>query len=71
MDMTIFLIAYAIVYVLWLIAIFVMGEADKILQITFFYVFSPLFAIAVLVITPIMIILSKETRRIAKEKYNE
>lgn len=71
MDMTIFLIAYAIVYVLWLIAIFVMGETDKILQITFFYVFSPLFAIAMMVITPIMIILSKETRRIAKEKYNE
>lgn len=71
MDMTIFLIVYAIVYVLWLIAIFVMGEADKILHITFFYVFSPLFAIGIMVITPIMIILSKETRRIAKEKYNE
>ena len=71
MDMTIFLIAYGVVYVLWLIAIFVMGDSDKILRITFFYVFSPLFAIAIMVITPIMIILSKETRRIAKEKYGE
>lgn len=71
MDMTIFLIAYAIVYVLWLIAIFVMGDSDKILRITFFYVFYPLIAIAIIVFTPIMIILSKETRRIAKEKYGE
>ena len=61
--------AYAVLYVLWLLAMLACGEASRFFSVTMFFVLFPLMVVvgaivflAVTVITPFVLFFSKEAR---------
>lgn len=63
------LICYAVVYVLWLLAILACGEASRFFSVTMFFVLFPLLVVAgvtlfvvSMVVTPFVLFFSKEAR---------
>lgn len=63
------LVIYATIYVLWLLALLVCGEASRFFRVTMFFVLLPLLLVvgfalllAMLVISPFVLFFSKEAR---------
>lgn len=63
------LMCYAVVYVLWLLAMLACGEASRFFSVTMFFVLFPLLVVvgaivflAEMVITPFVLLFSKEAR---------
>lgn len=63
------LMCYAVIYVLWLLAMLACGEASRFFSVTMFFVLLPLLVVAGLalfvvsmVVTPFVLFFSKEAR---------
>lgn len=69
--MTILLTCVAVVYVMWLLALIAMGDADRLLSFTVAFTLFPVFLALMVVITPIVILCSKTAREEAKKKFGE
>lgn len=66
--MEILLIATALLYVLWLIAMVVMGTTQHLVSFTLMFVLLPFIVVIVAFLAPLSVIFSKAAREEAKKK---